>query len=99
MRATIICVVWLLHKMTRDHPDNQEIGFDVGTTKQFYEVATLIDQGHHVFVMLFDEPGSYKVADKVRIKAGHQEEYLESIDENGNATTSLFELPAWTEEA
>jgi len=87
----------LLHKMTRDTADSRTFGLDVGDKLQYHEVASLIDKGNHVYVMLIDGPGCYKTADIVGVMPGYQEEYLESVDEAGNPTGALFDLPDWVE--
>ncbi|WP_206105647.1 hypothetical protein [Sapientia aquatica] len=87
----------ILHKMSRNTEDSRIFGLDAGTKLPYYEVASLIDKGNHVYVMLNDGPGSYKADDGVGVMPGYQEEYIESVDEAGNPTGALFDLPAWIE--
>lgn len=82
----------LLHKRTQESG-----GLDNGTTTLFHNVATLIDRGDQVYVLIPDGPGQYKYGDKVRIKPHQQQEHLESIDEAGNPTSSLYDLVEWTD--
>ena len=83
----------LLHKFSKEL--NGQIRLDSGRTKLFHEVASLIDRGDHVYVLVPDSPGCYKHGDKVRIKPGQQYEHLESEDDEGAPTNSLYELIAW----
>jgi len=87
----------VLHKMMHVNTGNLSFDLDVGVKMHCNEVASLIDKGNHVFVMLKDDQGCYKPADTVGVMPGYQEEHLESLDETGNPTGSLFDLPAWTE--
>jgi len=85
----------LVHKASKDQ--NGQLWWDVGSTMFFHEVATLIDRGDHVFVLIPDGPGCYKHTDKIRIKPNQQQEHLESVDETGNTTSSLYDLFAWVD--
>jgi len=87
----------ILHKMSRNTGDSRNFGLDVGAKLPYNEVASLIDRGNHVYVMLNDGPGCYKPADIVCVVPGYSEEYIESVDEAGNPTGSLYDLPAWIE--
>lgn len=86
----------LLHKITKSS-DSPDVGFDDGKPMPFHEVASLIHGGDHVCVLVPDGTGHYDVGDKVRIKPG-QHEYLESVDEAGNPSSSLSDLVAWNDE-
>ena len=85
----------LVHRASKDQ--NGQIGWDFGETMIFHEVATLIDRGDQVYVLIPDGPGCFKHTDKIRIKPHQQQEHLESIDEVGNPTSSLYDLPTWLE--
>lgn len=82
----------LLHKVTKEH--DGQIGIDIGEAKYHYEVASQILCGEDVYTLIPDGPGCYKSGDKVRVKAG-QQEYLESVSELGQPTSTLYELVAW----
>lgn len=82
----------LLHRVTRER--DGQIGIDTGEVKFHYEVASLIHVGEDVYTLMPDGPGCYKSVDKVRVKAG-QQEYLESENEVGQPTSTLYELVAW----
>jgi len=58
----------------------------------YQQVATLIDEGHTVYVIVADESGVYQKTGEVRVKRGGQYEYLESFGDDGAPNGALMAL-------
>jgi len=86
----------LIHKITRCS-ESHKIRLSVGTAMKYNEVAALIDKGFFVYVMVNEGSEHYTLGDLVGIIPGEQDNYLESVDEAGNPTDSLYDLPLWVE--
>ena len=80
-----------IHKFSKAE-SAAEYEIDDGTAMAYHEVASLIDSGDKVWVIVYDGPGKFRHTDKVRVKPG-QYEYLESFGADGAATTALMSLP------
>jgi hypothetical protein len=69
-------------------------GIDDGTAVPFHEVAELLEQGDNVWVLVPSRAGTYRTSDRVRKRSIRgRTEHIESYDEQGNATSALFNLP------
>ena len=84
----------LLHNFTKEK--NGQMGINTGEAKFHYDVASQILCGDDVYTLIIDGPGSYRTGDRVGVKA-EQKEYLESVNEQGQPSLTLYELPYWTD--
>lgn len=84
-----------IHRFLRD--DGQTgIGLDEGEAVPYHDAASRIVAGDLVWVIVPNGPGEYRHTDRVRIRAAAApEERLESYDEGGAVTQSIYNLPKY----
>lgn len=82
----------LIHSFTKER--DRRKGIDTGEAKFHYEVASQTLCGENVYTLIIDGSGCYRTGDKVHVKAG-REKYLESVNKQGQPTSTLYDLPFW----
>lgn len=85
----------LLHDVIQRPPGSSNLELGPGTETRHYDVSSLIAKGNKVYVYERDGAGGFMRTDKIHVKQGIQDEYLESADAMGNLTTSLEKLDTW----